>query len=289
MKNIQPPYYSAHAYDFFTESIKKEAQLYHLYHLLSDKEKPILINFMEGLKRCPKYLLPKDNEIGYEVKEYEKHIQILKLPHENLIMEIPISVETDKPGCIGISKRIVFLMNSQDLSVKDGFTIATMEFCDPENVWTMSPILISFDRTTNEVSLEYLFPDLIDKYWKDIEGDEITRKSINSIFYDVIDFLCALNCTNVGKQIIKEPKKLSKARVKRGAMPMYEYHVLDIHLNAIGSQFNILRTDKRGVTPRLHVCRGHYKQLKTGLYWWTAHMRGKKELGVIEKDYRVVP
>lgn len=292
MKNIKPGYYSAHAFDFFTKAIKKQD----LFPALSDKEIQNLLYFMENLKRCHKYLLPKDNEIGFQVQEYEKYIQFLKLPHESLIMEMPISPETDKPGCIGSSKRIFLLMEILNISehdksfgIEDGFHIFWIDFAPEENLWVASPVFISFDRTTKESIISYLFPDLMEKHWEQgDEMDETMQKATTAIFYDVVDFLCALNCKNIGQTIIPEPKELSKTRVKRGKMAMYQYHVLDIHLDAIGRQFDISRTDKRNASQRLHVCRGHFKKRETGIYWWSDHMRGKKELGVIEKDYQII-
>ena len=35
------------------------------------------------------------------------------------------------------------------------------------------------------------------------------------------------------------------------------------------------------------MCRGHFKERKTGIFWWEAHKRGEDNLGIIEKDYQI--
>lgn len=46
----------------------------------------------------------------------------------------------------------------------------------------------------------------------------------------------------------------------------------------------------------LHICRGHFKDYSKGaglfgknkgLYWWEMHMRGKADLGVVDKQFNI--
>ena len=38
-----------------------------------------------------------------------------------------------------------------------------------------------------------------------------------------------------------------------------------------------------GEQKRLHICSGHFKVRKTGIYWWRPHWRGHEELGIVER------
>lgn len=104
------------------------------------------------------------------------------------------------------------------------------------------------------------------------------------------------NCKNVR---MREEKNAYEGRINRirkaqKKPKMHRYHVLEIrpvHALSSGGQ-------KGGSVGEysLHICRGHFKDYREhglfgkekGVYWWDAHVRGKAENGIVEKDYRVL-
>lgn len=79
--------------------------------------------------------------------------------------------------------------------------------------------------------------------------------------------------------------KLNKKRQKNGKLPYLEYKTLTIKKEIIESIKE--QQNREGTARRMHMRRGHFKQRKNGLYWWSPHFAGCKELGFIQKDYEV--
>jgi hypothetical protein len=126
-------------------------------------------------------------------------------------------------------------------------------------------------------------PELLSTRHNDVER-EILLHQQGDILAIFCNLLALLNCKNLKTSIVRPSDKLNKCRIRKGKLPFYEYKVLDIHKDAIVAGESL---ETFGEKNRYHMCRGHFKKLKTGLFWWNAHARGKKELGEIEKDYRV--
>lgn len=77
--------------------------------------------------------------------------------------------------------------------------------------------------------------------------------------------------------------KINKMRRLRGKSPLREYRILDILPDVKKRMFH----DNGDGENRLHWRRGHFKVRKTGVFWWSPHLAGNKELGMVEKDYRL--
>jgi hypothetical protein len=79
--------------------------------------------------------------------------------------------------------------------------------------------------------------------------------------------------------------KLNRQRTRRGKQPLVDYHTVHIRPE-VARQIRAATSNGQecdGV--RLHWRRGHFKARKTGLFWWSPHLAGQKELGMVEKDY----
>ena len=103
--------------------------------------------------------------------------------------------------------------------------------------------------------------------------------------------LAAINARNVHHVTIEAPAKLNAKRRRNGKTEFFEYKILDIflggdrtirHRDRVASAMANLRM---GV--KLHGVRGHFKERKTGIFWWSDFLRGSKHNGVVEKEYRV--
>lgn len=110
-----------------------------------------------------------------------------------------------------------------------------------------------------------------------------------------LNALACINAKNVKTITVDAPAKLNAKRRKSGRAPFFEYKVLDIFL---GEKVRRIQSggDKRtraalqtwlACSTRLHSVRGHFKVRKTGLFFWSSHLRGRSQFGTIDKEYVV--
>lgn len=78
--------------------------------------------------------------------------------------------------------------------------------------------------------------------------------------------------------------KLNKKRVKTGKAPLHSYYDVQISLTK-GQQNRLQSNGVAGPKMRMHLCRGHFKVRKTGVFWWMPHTRGDVKLGKVNKTY----
>lgn len=114
--------------------------------------------------------------------------------------------------------------------------------------------------------------------------------------YMVYETLLFLNVRNtvLHKYV---PTKKENAAVPKPLQVKYVYHILDVfrditRYDSMDQITEQIKVSGRSVNERrMHVVRGHFKQLKSGLYWWSDHMRNRhnrETVGEVEKDYRIV-
>ena len=113
------------------------------------------------------------------------------------------------------------------------------------------------------------------------------------------DLLMVLGCKNTGlKPNDNEPKQVRRAVKRHGGKPEdYRYHTLVVR--PPGAKAGTPGQDI-GIMPR-HVCRGHFSEYGpefgkellfgklAGRFYIPPHLKGKKENGTVEKDYRIDP
>jgi hypothetical protein len=104
-------------------------------------------------------------------------------------------------------------------------------------------------------------------------------------FMDALfSFLSALNCQNVSMVKTEIDPRLQKSRAKKGRRPIFDYWTLAIHLDRYSPE----RREASGAhaAPRVHLRRGHFRELASGLYCWVrACVVGDKTIGMIHKEY----
>ena len=129
--------------------------------------------------------------------------------------------------------------------------------------------------------------------------------AITEFAYPMYLAIAFMHCANVvRREVVAEAEKLSKKAKKRGKDPRppgTRYYVLDIE-----PMKEVLRTEGRvgeeGLKRALHVTRGHFKHYtperggpfgreiqENTMVWTRQHVRGSKERGRVDKDYRVNP
>lgn len=127
-------------------------------------------------------------------------------------------------------------------------------------------------------------------------GKEIHHVPQQNLIEELVDELRAVahfamlcGCDNVkAKKIHTADAKLVKKAAKHGGIPHNDYWVLDVYMN---DEHESSGSGEGGShsSPRFHVRRGHIRRYQTGKTTWVRQcVVGTPELGVINKDYRVV-
>jgi hypothetical protein len=101
-------------------------------------------------------------------------------------------------------------------------------------------------------------------------------------------FLLLMNSKNIiGTTSITHTEKLQRARIKSRKAPLLDYTRVDIKLSKAMAARAGAAADPAH-PKRLHICRGHLKIRRTGIFWWNAHPRGSADAGIIREQVRHV-
>lgn len=102
--------------------------------------------------------------------------------------------------------------------------------------------------------------------------------------------LMLMNTKNIGTTIVT-PTKKENAMVPKTLLPYYSYHILNVdramrEVKTLEDVEKIHRSINQ-VERRMHLVRGHFKNIRGNLHWWSPHMRNKHADKVISKDYQL--
>ena len=111
------------------------------------------------------------------------------------------------------------------------------------------------------------------------------REVLNSAIINAMSAIAIINSPAVSSTESSDLVRLNRQRAKRGKPPLLDHHIVHIR-PAVARQLRTeMAADDEAEGRRLHWRRGHFKARKTGLFWWSPHLAGRKELGMVEKDY----
>jgi len=101
-----------------------------------------------------------------------------------------------------------------------------------------------------------------------------------------IQTCAALNCQNVGTELLQPSAALNQKRVREGKLPFDSYHILRLTHDEVGRS---IPREERGshASPRQHLRRGHIRHLESKAVWVRSCVVGRTELGQVEKDYKI--
>lgn len=300
--NIKPGNYSSHAYE----------HLQGLYGRVnfSDADARAVEDVISGLKFGVRFMGPVDGTLGLgNKKTLEQMHEHVRLPYPMICYEIPKQckskpeerpenyspeMEVDKVVLLGIEVMFdgrgkfigkqyegdfLYCVNGEE---PDGFLFLAVDHSNYEDRWMPASTAL-FHRYEHYAPQQTIFmPGMFATV--DEKTQSLIYDSHAEAYYSFCNFIALVNCKNLAIETIYPDKKLSARRVRKGKLPMYDYRVLSIHKDAIAAGESLSTFGNKN---RYHMCRGHFKKLKTGVFWWNAHARGKKELGEIEKDYKV--
>jgi hypothetical protein len=106
-----------------------------------------------------------------------------------------------------------------------------------------------------------------------------------------------MHCHNVEIRTVEPDDRASRAHRRRHRHRLIRYQVLDIEpMRQILNQAGATDPESGGLRRALTICRGHFKTFTpdaplfgkhAGQFWWTPHVRGNPDAGIIVNDYRV--
>lgn len=110
------------------------------------------------------------------------------------------------------------------------------------------------------------------------------------IYIPIAESLLQINCSNVRVHKFQVPSSaLSKRQLKPKELQFFKYHIIDL-----GRQYDTIRNISEAkacigtaADRAMYSVRGHFKNIKGRLFWWSPHVRGRAVNGVVEKDYNV--
>lgn len=96
--------------------------------------------------------------------------------------------------------------------------------------------------------------------------------------------LVVLDAAVAVTEIVRAPERLNRARVNRGALPLFDYHVVKLNNRSRPATLpDESSGDRRGV--RLHFRRGHWRRYDSYKTWINWMLVGDPDLGFIDKHY----
>ena len=131
-------------------------------------------------------------------------------------------------------------------------------------------------------------PEVID-YLKDV------AYSLNCNALSACELMLMINVANTRIHTYK-PTAKELTGVPKVLQPHYSYRLVDLfrerdRYNSLDEMVNdVYQSEKVALERRAHVVRGHFKEKNEKLFWWSPHVRCKKNaqtLGIVDKDYVV--
>jgi hypothetical protein len=143
-------------------------------------------------------------------------------------------------------------------------------------------IPLSYCKTLfeSEVGHRLLRPGkkMYEDFMEDLEGEFAYTEA----------FLLLLNSKNTPiEQKRDDFTRLNKARAKNRKRPLKEFITTHLRVSkVVGNRAASMGMSREAA--RLHLVRGHFKTKKSGVYWWSPHVRGGNEDQVaVRSNYKV--
>ncbi|WP_159012884.1 hypothetical protein [Acidisoma sp. S159] len=135
-----------------------------------------------------------------------------------------------------------------------------------------APVARAIVRHSGETALESLM--------------KLSRSNAEAEAALLIGVLMLLNTRNGTSREPSDLRKINAVRRKKGQRELLDFWSVNLRLSASRSR----ALGKSGVLTqemRAHLVRGHFKIRKSGLYWWSPHVRGDAKFGSVQKVYNV--
>ena len=196
---------------------------------------------------------------------------------------------------------------------KEGFYVFPVCFSDGPDIWTPSPAAMFFPRAgltaTNilsEIAVEGPTTELMQskmghivtlplgkeayEYYPEHERPTRAARDCADEALAICHLMTALSLDKGRHTTLPAPERLNRKRAKKSKPPLFEYKVLDIVADVMGSPKEATHERTRGshASPRMHNRRGHVRHLPSGQTTWVRNaIIGKPSRGRVIKDYAV--
>lgn len=102
----------------------------------------------------------------------------------------------------------------------------------------------------------------------------------------LLGILMLLNTRNGTNREPADLARINTGRLKRGKRPLLDHWTVTLRLSR-GPSRGLARSGVPAHEIRAHLVRGHFKIRKSGIYWWSPHLRGDTALGAVHRKYQV--
>ena len=107
------------------------------------------------------------------------------------------------------------------------------------------------------------------------------------IFRHIKAACVALEAEIAETEIVRAPHKLNAARVRRGKLPLSDYHIINLMRRQRAAPLPLDHETEPHRSPRLHFRRGHWRHFVNHKTWIKWTLVGDPDLGFIDKEYRL--
>lgn len=174
--------------------------------------------------------------------------------------------------------------------IKDGWNVMVTTFMRDKRDKPVLVSIIEFDlQQTGEIA-----GDLRLNFYafKDNSHNDYVVSVLSPMFLTLV----FLNTQKVERLENVPNEKVSKRHQKRYGAPLTKFYTLKV--NAANAK-PVAKEHQGGShqSPSHHIARGHFKRYTdaaplfgkyTGVFWWNDIERGKKERGIVDKEYEVI-
>lgn len=115
---------------------------------------------------------------------------------------------------------------------------------------------------------------------------------IKNVATPALATFCLLHCRNIETETVPARQQTPR-EIRQNQPPRTSYKVLRLNLPSVLRPRGVpTETLEEAAKMRLHLCRGHFKNLQherykvKGWHWWPAHWRGDPDLGEVDKVYK---
>lgn len=124
-----------------------------------------------------------------------------------------------------------------------------------------------------------------------------TRSFLGVLLYEVVTAFALMGCRNIDLRDTPPSRQVRRAAARAGLPAPFTVKTLVVRPLARRKQTDSDAPPNNDAVPiALHWVRGHFKTFTaekpllgraTGTFWWTPHLAGSKEAGVVVKDYKI--
>lgn len=244
------------------------------------------------------YLLQENDK---EVFDIQKDFPVISPPWETYVVywSMPKWTKSSESGVVDrgigdLNIEIFTLVHS--IKEQDGWVLTLSVFLKNKNMINFFGIeIIPVDKDGGSVitSCEKIpigaDVDVVKRF-----GEQAISDIHNEVRNIVLMANCFCNCKNVEKTPNNLDDRLIKRRQREGKLLVRRFYTLNI--SPMFSHSQTSAGGGVGSEKSFHICRGHFKHFTnekpllgkhTGVYWWGMHVKGSKDVGIINKDYNI--